>query len=103
MAKEPAVQRKAQQELDLVIGGARLPTMDDISSLPYVQAILLEVTRWMPVVPMGIPHRAMVDDEYRGMHIPAGCMIIPVFDLYYPVRACGRLTHLRRAQNVWYV
>ncbi len=50
----PEVQAKAQAELDAVIGhGTRLPTFDDRPQLPYIDAIVLEVLRWNPVVPLG--------------------------------------------------
>ena len=49
----PEVQRKAQTELDAVIGDDRLPTIADRERLPYLNALVLEVLRWMPVAPMG--------------------------------------------------
>lgn len=39
----PDVQAKAQKEIDDVIGLDRMPSLDDIEHLPYVQAIVLEV------------------------------------------------------------
>lgn len=74
----PHVQEKAQRELDEVLGSNRLPEHEDIASLPYIQAIYYEVLRWRPNVPLGIPHRAMEDDEYGGYRIPKGATIIPV-------------------------
>ncbi len=78
MATYPEVQRKAQQELDDVIGSKRLPDHSDRDALPYTHAVVLETFRWMPVVPLGIPHRVMVDDEYNGHRIPKGSMILAV-------------------------
>ena len=49
----PEVQRKAQAEIDSVIGSDRLPNMGDQDSLPYVNAIIQEVIRWQPVTPLG--------------------------------------------------
>ena len=37
---------------------------------------LLCFNRWHPVVPIGLPHQVTVDDEYNGMRIPKGAMII---------------------------
>ena len=34
--------------------------------------------RWAPVLPLGVPHRSMEDDEYDGYFIPAGTIIYPV-------------------------
>ena len=49
----PEVQRKAQAEIDAVIGSERLPTVADKDQLPYVHALVLEVLRWLPVAPLG--------------------------------------------------
>jgi cytochrome P450 len=74
MLRHPWVQKKAQAELDKVLGeaGTRMPTYEDKENLPYLNAVLSEVLRWRPVVPIGLPHRCMTDDVYRGYHIPAG-------------------------------
>ena len=78
MAITSSAQRKAQEELDVVVGPTRLPTFDDLSSLPYLQAVLLEVMRWSPTVPLGIQHRSLHDDEYNGYFIPAGTVVYGV-------------------------
>ncbi|KLO17678.1 cytochrome P450 [Schizopora paradoxa] len=49
----PEVQRKAQAEIDRVVGTDRLPTFQDRESLPYVMAICKETLRWHTVVPEG--------------------------------------------------
>ncbi|KAL4261415.1 cytochrome P450 family protein [Pleurotus pulmonarius] len=72
----PAVQKKGQEEYDRVIGD-RLPTFEDYDALPYVGRVTMEVLRWHPAAPLGVPHRAMEDDIYRGMFIPKGAIIIP--------------------------
>jgi cytochrome P450 len=53
MALFPEVQKRAQDEIDGVTGGKRLPLLSDISNLPYVQCVVREVNRWNPVAPMG--------------------------------------------------
>ncbi|KAJ7107925.1 cytochrome P450 [Mycena epipterygia] len=68
----PEVQKKAQEELDRVVGPARLPSFEDRSNLPYLNAIVMEVHRWNPVIPLGIPHRCTQEDVYRGFRIPLG-------------------------------
>ncbi len=50
----PEVQARAQAEVDAVIGhGIRLPNFDDRPQLPYIDAIVSEVLRWNPAVPLG--------------------------------------------------
>lgn len=77
MALYPEVQKMAQDEIDRVIGPGRLPTAADRDRLPYVNAMVREVFRWHPVVPMGIPHMSTADDIYEGYYIPKGSLIMP--------------------------
>ena len=52
MVLYPDVQKRAQAEIDSVIGKDRLPTFEDRASLPYIDAIKQEVFRWAPVNPL---------------------------------------------------
>jgi cytochrome P450 len=49
----PEVQKKAQAEIDAVVGNDRLPSFSDRSQLPYVEALAKEVLRWNVVAPLG--------------------------------------------------
>ncbi|KAM5536769.1 hypothetical protein V8D89_009487 [Ganoderma adspersum] len=73
----PEVLRKAHAELDAVVGPHRMPNFGDRESLVYVNAIIKESMRWHSVLPIGIPHATVADDEFRGYFIPAGTMLIP--------------------------
>ncbi|KAF9815520.1 hypothetical protein IEO21_04520 [Rhodonia placenta] len=73
----PEVQRKAQRELDSVVGRNRLPVLADRDHLPYIHALCLEVLRWQSAVPLGLPRRLNRDDVYAGYFIPKGTVIIP--------------------------
>jgi len=77
MVTHPEVQRKAQEEIDRVVGRDRLPDFDDKESLPYINAIYKEVARIRPVVPLGVAHCATEDDEYNGYRIPKGTSFYP--------------------------
>ncbi|KAF4616302.1 hypothetical protein D9613_008357 [Agrocybe pediades] len=72
----PDAQRKAQEELDRVIGRGRLPDFTDQPQLPYLSALVKEIHRWRPSGPMAIPHLLEKDDEYLGYHIPAQSVVI---------------------------
>ncbi|KAI5117645.1 hypothetical protein M0805_001301 [Coniferiporia weirii] len=76
MVLYPDVQRRAQEELDRVIGKDNLPTMEDRPNLPYIEAICKESSRWQPVVPLGLAHCAAVDGLYNGYFIPAGTTML---------------------------
>ncbi|KAJ6577527.1 cytochrome P450 [Mycena capillaripes] len=71
----PSVQKKAQDEIDSVVGQGRSPRFEDYDALPYVQALIKEVTRWRCIAPTGIPHATSKDDVYQGMFIPKGTTV----------------------------
>ncbi|KAL1870114.1 hypothetical protein Plec18167_007632 [Paecilomyces lecythidis] len=67
----PEAQKKAQEEIDRVVGSDRMPEWSDESSLPYVSAVVSETLRWRSVTVLGgIPHAPIKDDEYNGYFIP---------------------------------
>ncbi|KAJ3552786.1 hypothetical protein NM688_g3970 [Phlebia brevispora] len=70
MVLYPDVMRRAQAELDAVVGRERLPTLADEDSLPYVAAIVRELLRMWPVAPLGLPKATSEDDWYNGYFIP---------------------------------
>jgi cytochrome P450 len=53
MLANPEVFRRAQKEVDAATGGERLPTFADKGTLPYVEALFLEVLRTNTVTPLG--------------------------------------------------
>ncbi|PYH43129.1 cytochrome P450 [Aspergillus saccharolyticus JOP 1030-1] len=77
MTLYPDVQKKAQAEIDAVIGNTRLPTFADRSSLPYINALIKEVLRWQPVTPMALPHTNVENDIFHGYFIPKGSIVLP--------------------------
>ena len=77
MSLHPDVLKMAHEELDAVVGPNRLPSFDDAELLVYVNAIIKEALRWLPVIPLGVPHCTVEDDELHGFFIPAGTIIIP--------------------------
>jgi cytochrome P450 len=76
MVLSPEVQKKAQAELDAVVGPNRLPEFEDRNSLPYINALCKETLRWHPLVPLGFAHATTQDDIYDGYFIPKGAMIL---------------------------
>ncbi|KAJ7612206.1 cytochrome P450 [Roridomyces roridus] len=73
MIAYPEAQRKAQEEIDRVVGQDRLPNLDD--RLPYVQALILETHRFRPVSPMFVPHATTASERYNDYVIPSGSAI----------------------------
>lgn len=76
MSINPQVQRKAQEEIDKVVGSSRLPTFSDRENLPYVDAIVKEALRWHPIGPLGLPHAVDRDDTWNGYFIPKGAFLL---------------------------
>ncbi|KAH9974526.1 cytochrome P450 [Russula compacta] len=72
----PDIQKRAQDELDSVTGRKRLPTYEDRTRLPFIDAICKEILRWRPVAPVGVPHAAIKDDVYAGFFIPKDAVVI---------------------------
>lgn len=83
MLHHPEVVRKAQEEIDRVIGSDRLPTFADRPHLPYIDAIWKESLRWNVMAPLSIPHATTEDDEFEGYHIPKGSILLPL-TVYVP-------------------
>jgi len=93
VALYPEVQRKAQAELDAVVGPNRLPVFEGRPSLPYINAVVKESLRWHLVVPLGgpflftmvtailegsqgVPHMATNNEECDGYYILKGTIVI---------------------------
>ena len=49
----PEVQKRAQAQINSVISRDRLPTFEDRSRLPYIEAICKELLRWQILLPLG--------------------------------------------------
>ncbi|KAH6919275.1 O-methylsterigmatocystin oxidoreductase [Coprinopsis sp. MPI-PUGE-AT-0042] len=77
LAMHPEVQLKAHAEIGRVVGHDRLPGLNDLEHLPYIRAILKELSRWHVVTPFTIPHVSREDDEYKGYFIPKGTAVMP--------------------------
>ncbi|KAJ7212055.1 cytochrome P450 [Mycena pura] len=76
MALSPEVQKKAQNEIDAVVGTHRLPDFEDRPKLTYVEAVYREVLRWRPVLPLSVTRETSADDVYEGYFIPKGATVI---------------------------
>lgn len=77
MVLYPEAQRKAQRELNQVVGSNALPSLRDRPNLAYMDALYKEVLRWHPVAPAGVPHVLARDDLFGDYFIPKGTMVMP--------------------------
>lgn len=70
MVLYPNVQAKLRAEIESIVGQSRLPTFNDVKSMPYLHACIKETMRWRPMGPLAVPHRSSQDDVYEGHFIP---------------------------------
>ena len=70
-----SVQEKVHEELDRVIGNDRLPELEDIENLHYLQATICEVIRHAASIAL-IMRRAVRNTKIQNYNIPKGTTII---------------------------
>ncbi|QRV94542.1 cytochrome P450 family protein [Ceratobasidium sp. AG-Ba] len=74
----PEVQARAREEvLSTLDPVTRLPVPSAVVRLAYLSRVLKESFRWIPVLPVSVPHATTQDDEYEGYTIPARSLILP--------------------------
>uniref|UniRef100_A0A8C6LXL7 Cytochrome P450, family 2, subfamily Y, polypeptide 3 n=1 Tax=Nothobranchius furzeri TaxID=105023 RepID=A0A8C6LXL7_NOTFU len=78
LIKYPHIQEKMQEEIDSVIGKHRSPSMEDRKSLPFSDAVIHEVQRFLDMVPFSLPHYTLKNISFRGYTIPKGTVIFPL-------------------------
>ncbi|KAI9226886.1 MAG: cytochrome P450 [Piptocephalis tieghemiana] len=79
LAKFPEVQKRAQAEMDRVVGRDRLPTSEDYPELPYIQCLIREQWRYRPIGYLNIPHAAREDFYFRGNLVRKGTWIMTCY------------------------
>ncbi|NXX61885.1 CP2J2 protein, partial [Scopus umbretta] len=76
MALYPEIQARVQAEIDMVIGQARQPALEDKSNMPYTNAVIHEVQRKGNIIPFSVPRLTMKDTVLDGFHIPKGTVLL---------------------------
>lgn len=64
----PDAQKRAQAEIDTVVGKNRLPDFGDRNSLPYFECVLSEVLRWNPAVPLGVTSNISMASPFTDLN-----------------------------------
>uniref|UniRef100_A0A452HU21 unspecific monooxygenase n=1 Tax=Gopherus agassizii TaxID=38772 RepID=A0A452HU21_9SAUR len=77
LLKYPEIEEKVYEEIDLVIGRSRSPCMADRSQMPYTDAVIHEIQRYINLVPLGLPHAVTRDVYLKQYLIPKGTTIFP--------------------------
>ncbi|XP_059639997.1 flavonoid 3'-monooxygenase CYP75B137-like [Cornus florida] len=75
MMNKPQVLQKVQQELDAVIGKDNIVEESHIHQLPYLYAVMKEVLRLHPALPLLVPHCPSETCIVGGYTIPKGARV----------------------------
>uniref|UniRef100_A0A8C9Q4B6 Uncharacterized protein n=1 Tax=Spermophilus dauricus TaxID=99837 RepID=A0A8C9Q4B6_SPEDA len=76
LLKHPEVSAKVQEEIERVIGRDRSPCMQDRSRMPYTDAVLHEIQRYINLLPINLPHTVTQDVKFREYIFPKGTEIM---------------------------
>ncbi|XP_004580087.2 cytochrome P450 2C5-like [Ochotona princeps] len=76
LLKHPEVTAKVYEEIERVIGRDRSPCMQDRSRMPYTDAVIHEIQRFINLLPSNLPHAVTCDIKFRDFFIPKGTTII---------------------------
>ncbi|QRW15884.1 cytochrome P450 family protein [Rhizoctonia solani] len=76
LIKDTSSQERARKEIDALYDEDTLPRWVDEQAMPFVRAVIKEVLRWRPSLPIAIPHRLEQDDYYEGYFHPKDSTVI---------------------------
>ncbi|KAJ6598386.1 cytochrome P450 [Mycena vulgaris] len=76
LATYPECQARARKEIDVVVGGTRLPVLEDFPKLPYLGALIKECLRFRPQFPLGVPHLMGANTFYKDYLVPEGTVLV---------------------------
>ena len=79
LANNPNIQNRLRAELDAAVPRGNLPSLNDQSKLPFVDATILEILRWKTLVPLALPHVTLSDTNVGEYFIPAKTVVSPQF------------------------
>ncbi|KAL8220006.1 UNVERIFIED_CONTAM: hypothetical protein K2H54_037631 [Gekko kuhli] len=78
LMKYPDMQAKVYEEIIRVVGPHRSPLFEDRVQMPYTEALIHEIQRFIDILPMGVPHAVTTDTHFRGFVLPEGTNVMPV-------------------------
>ncbi|XP_005229788.1 cytochrome P450 2C19-like isoform X1 [Falco biarmicus] len=78
LLRYPKIQEKVQEEIDRVVGQSRRPCVADRAQMPYTDAVVHEIQRFISLIPLGLPHTVAKDTCFREYIIPKGTTIFPI-------------------------
>lgn len=76
LVRNPDIMKRAQAELDSVVGSDQLVQESDLENLPYLQAILKESFRLHPATPLTLPRESIQPFTLAGYNFPAKTLLL---------------------------
>ncbi|XP_048128846.1 cytochrome P450 81E8-like isoform X2 [Rhodamnia argentea] len=76
LLNNPEKLKKAQEEIDSVIGSDRLVEESDVSKLPYLQCVIFETLRLNTTAPLLVPHASSADCTIGGYLVPRDTILL---------------------------
>ena len=80
LVHNPECQKKIQRQMDSVLGRNKMPRLEDKSSLPLVQAAILESLRLGNVADSSIPHYTLRETSLSGYRVPKDTVVLVDFE-----------------------
>ncbi|NP_001086113.1 cytochrome P450, family 2, subfamily C, polypeptide 8, gene 2 L homeolog precursor [Xenopus laevis] len=74
----PHIQERVQKEIDQVVGSDRLPGIADRPQMPYTNAVIHEIQRFLDLAPLALPHMVTQDTVFKGFRLLKGTTVIPL-------------------------
>ncbi|CAO1947830.1 unnamed protein product [Urochloa humidicola] len=71
----PQVLKRAQEELDMVVGRDAIVEESHLSELHYLRMVIKETLRLHPPLPLMVPHCPTADSTVGGYHVPEGSRV----------------------------
>ncbi|XP_062436776.1 cytochrome P450 2C19 isoform X3 [Rhea pennata] len=78
LLKHPKIQEKVQEEIDRVVGRSRRPCVADRMQMPYTDAVVHEIQRFISLTPLSLPHAVTKDIHLKEYVIPKGTTVFPI-------------------------
>ncbi|KAG6502218.1 flavonoid 3'-monooxygenase CYP75B137-like [Zingiber officinale] len=75
MLHKPEILRRAQAEVDMVVGPDAVVEESHIGRLPYLAAVIKETLRLHPALPLMVPHCPSATCVVGGYSVPAGARV----------------------------
>ncbi|KAL8266499.1 hypothetical protein R6Q59_003843 [Mikania micrantha] len=75
MMNQPEILKRAQHELEMVVGKDNIVEESHINKLPYLHAIMKETLRLHPALPLLVPHCPSYSCVIGGYTVPKGARV----------------------------